>query len=67
MTHRQPDFVIVGAAKSATTWLQRNLQQDSPFIFMFQQVEQSAVRNNVENFISGPSFDLVFYRNVTKS
>jgi peptide/nickel transport system substrate-binding protein len=47
--------------------LQRNVQQDSPFIFMFQQVEQSAIRNNVENFISGPSFDLVFYRNVTKS
>ncbi|HEX5079060.1 MAG TPA: sulfotransferase, partial [Geminicoccaceae bacterium] len=33
MTHRQPDFVIVGAAKSATTWLQRNLQQHSA-VFM---------------------------------
>ena len=29
MTDRQPDFVIVGATKSATTWLQRNLQQHS--------------------------------------
>jgi hypothetical protein len=33
MTERQPDFVIVGATKSATTWLQRNLQQHSA-VFM---------------------------------
>jgi Sulfotransferase domain len=33
MTDRQPDFVIVGATKSATTWLQRNLQQHSA-VFM---------------------------------
>ncbi len=47
--------------------LQRNVQQDSPYVFMFQGVEQSALRANVKNFISGPSFDLVFYREVTKS
>ncbi len=46
--------------------LQRNVQMDSPFIFMFQAVQQTAVRNDVKNFISGPSFDLTFYRNVTK-
>lgn len=46
--------------------LQRNLQQDSPFAFMFQKVEQSVLRDNVDGFVSGPSFDLVFYRNVTK-
>ena len=33
MTDRQPDFVIVGATKSATTWLQRNLQQHAA-VFM---------------------------------
>jgi hypothetical protein len=33
MTDRQPDFMIVGATKSATTWLQRNLQQHSA-VFM---------------------------------
>jgi hypothetical protein len=33
MTDRQPDFVIVGATKAATTWLQRNLQQHSA-VFM---------------------------------
>ena len=33
MTDRHPDFVIVGATKSATTWLHRNLQQHSA-VFM---------------------------------
>ena len=47
--------------------LQKNLQQDSPFVFMFQNVSQTALRANVEGFISGPSFDQVFYRDVTKS
>jgi peptide/nickel transport system substrate-binding protein len=47
--------------------IQRNVQQDSPFVFMFQNVAQSALRSNVEGFISGPSFDQVFYRDVTKS
>lgn len=47
--------------------LQRNLQQDSPFVFMFQQVAQAALRANVSGFISGPSFDQVFYRDVVKN
>lgn len=47
--------------------LQRNVQADSPFIFMFQEISQAVLRNNVEGFVSGPSFDLVFYRNVTKN
>jgi peptide/nickel transport system substrate-binding protein len=47
--------------------LQRNVQQDSPFVFMFQGVAQAALRANVSGFISGPSFDQVFYRDVTKS
>jgi len=33
MPNRQPDFVIIGATKSATTWLQRNLQQHTA-VFM---------------------------------
>jgi multiple sugar transport system substrate-binding protein len=36
-------------------------------MFMFQGVEQAALRANVKGFISGPSFDLVFYNQVTKS
>ena len=47
--------------------LQKDRQQDSPFVFMLQQVAQAARRSNVEGFISGPSFDQVFYRAVTKS
>ena len=46
--------------------LQKNVQQDSPFVFMFQATAQSARRANVDGFLSGPSFDLVFYREVTK-
>jgi Sulfotransferase family len=33
MSDRRPGFVIVGATKSATTWLQRSLQQDGK-VFM---------------------------------
>jgi peptide/nickel transport system substrate-binding protein len=46
--------------------LQRTLQQDSPFVIMFQSTEQVAMRKNVKNFVSGPTFDTVFYRLVTK-
>ncbi len=41
-------------------------QVRSPFAIMFQQNEQVASRSNVEGFVSGPVFDLVYYRNVTK-
>lgn len=47
--------------------LQGNVQTDSPFIFMFQSVSQSALHSHVDGYVSGPSFDLVFYRNVTKN
>ena len=46
--------------------LQESVQQDSPFVFMFQGTSQTARRANVGGFVSGPSFDQVFYRNVTK-
>ncbi|MEZ5826776.1 MAG: ABC transporter substrate-binding protein [Geminicoccaceae bacterium] len=42
------------------------IRPTSPFAIMFQQNEQVARRNNVEGFVSGSNFDLVFYRNVTK-
>jgi peptide/nickel transport system substrate-binding protein len=47
--------------------LQRNVQEDSPFVFMFQGLEQSVLRTNVNGFVSGPSFDLVFYHQVAKN
>jgi peptide/nickel transport system substrate-binding protein len=46
--------------------LQRLHQRVSPFAIMFQQNEQLARRKNVNGFVSGSNFDLVFYRNVTK-
>ncbi len=46
--------------------LQKRLQDQSPFVVMFQQNEQLAMRSNVKGFVNGPSSDLVFYRNTTK-
>ncbi len=46
--------------------LQRLLQQEGPYVIMFQQNEQVARRANVDGFVSGSNFDLVFYRNVVK-
>ena len=46
--------------------IQRSLQENSPYVVMFQTTEQVARRNNVQGFVSGSNFDLVFYRNVTK-
>ena len=46
--------------------LQRMLQQKGPYVILFQQNEQVARRRNLDGFVSGSNFDLVFYRNVTK-
>jgi len=46
--------------------LQAMLQKKGPFVIMFQQNEQVARRKNLQGFVSGSNFDLVFYRNVTK-
>ena len=46
--------------------LQRQLQHDSPYAILFQQNEQVARRSNLQGFVSGSNFDLVFYRLVTK-
>ncbi len=46
--------------------LQAMLQKKGPFVIMFQQNEQVARRRNLDGFVSGSNFDLVFYRNVTK-
>lgn len=47
--------------------LQRLHQRVSPFAVMFQQNEVVARDADVEGFVSGPSFDLVFYDTVTKN
>lgn len=46
--------------------LQRTHQQDSPFVFMFQEIEILAERSTVQDFILGPTFDSNFYRSITK-
>ncbi|HET7409778.1 MAG TPA: ABC transporter substrate-binding protein, partial [Paracoccaceae bacterium] len=46
--------------------IQKKLQQEGPYAIMFQDVEQSVMDKDVEGFISGPTFDLVFYRTITK-
>jgi peptide/nickel transport system substrate-binding protein len=46
--------------------LQRKVQEAGPFIIMFQQTEQVAARKNHKGFVSGPSFDLVYYRLIEK-
>jgi peptide/nickel transport system substrate-binding protein len=47
--------------------LQKQLQDDGPFVIMFQSTEQNARRANVTGFVSGPTYDTVYYRLVTKS
>ena len=56
------------ASKRAEMYLelQREHQQVSPFVIMFQDIEILSKRANVEGFILGPSFDSNFYYNVTK-
>ncbi|MCW6510525.1 ABC transporter substrate-binding protein [Lichenifustis flavocetrariae] len=41
--------------------LQQTLLDDSPFIIMFQEVKQTAERSNLQNFIVGPTQDVVYY------
>ena len=46
--------------------LQRRVMQEGPFIIMFQDSKQVALRTNVKNFVMGPTSDLVFYQNASK-
>ena len=46
--------------------LQKEGQETSPFVIMFQQIEVSALRSNVNGFVVGPSFNDNNYAHVTK-
>lgn len=46
--------------------LQREVQQDSPIVIMFQAAKQVAMRDNVQGFVNGAISDYVFYRLVEK-
>ena len=69
MTAKADAAMLEGdAAKRAEMYLeiQREHQQTSPFVIMFQEIEVSAMRNNVNGFIVGPSFNDNNYARVTK-
>ncbi|GBC61061.1 ABC transporter substrate-binding protein [Desulfonema ishimotonii] len=46
--------------------LQKEHQEVSPFVIMFQDIEVIARRTNVRGFVLGPNFDSNFYRFITK-
>ena len=46
--------------------LQREHQETSPFVIMFQEIEVIGRRNNVDGFIVGPSFNDNSFVGVTK-
>jgi peptide/nickel transport system substrate-binding protein len=56
------------AAKRAAMYeaLQRESQQISPFVIMFQEIERMAIRSNVEGVVVGPSFQDNRFDGVTK-
>jgi peptide/nickel transport system substrate-binding protein len=47
--------------------LQKMALDESPYVFLFQQVETAAIRKNVTGFIMGPTFDLDLYKNIVKN
>jgi peptide/nickel transport system substrate-binding protein len=57
------------ATKRAAVYgeLQRDHQKVSPFVIMFQQIEVSAQRKGVDNWVIGPSSDTNFYAPITKN
>ena len=46
--------------------LQRRLQREGPYVIMFQQTEQMARRRGTAGLVTGPAFDQIWYRTVTK-
>ena len=69
MTKKADAAVLeMDTAKRAKMYLelQREHQQVSPFVIMFQDIEIFSKRSNVNGFILGPSFDSNFYQYVTK-
>jgi len=47
--------------------LQKMALEEGPYVILFQQVETSALRKNVDGFIIGPTFDSNLYRDVVKN
>ncbi len=65
----QANVLESDAAKRAAVYgeLQRQHQKVSPFVIMFQQIEVSAQRKNVNGWVIGPSSDTNFYASIVKN
>lgn len=67
---KQADAAVLerDAARRAQMYLelQKEHQETSPFVIMFQEIEVSALRKNVGGFVIGPSFDDNSFEGVTK-
>ncbi len=46
--------------------LQKKVMDEGPFIIMFQDTSQLAMRANIKGFVMGPSSDVVYYNLTTK-
>ena len=46
--------------------IQNKVQTKGAFVEMFQQLEETVLRKGVTGFVSGPTFDTISYRGVTK-
>ncbi len=46
--------------------MQHMLQKDSPFVWLFQEIAQTAIRKNVDGFAAGGALSSAFYWPVTK-
>ncbi|MEP3279686.1 MAG: ABC transporter substrate-binding protein [Stappiaceae bacterium] len=46
--------------------LQKSMQDEAPFVIMFQAVKQVAMADGVEGFVNGANADYVYYRLVEK-
>jgi peptide/nickel transport system substrate-binding protein len=46
--------------------LQKSMQDDAPFVIMFQAIKQVAMTGKVQGYVNGASADFVFYRLVEK-
>lgn len=53
--------------KATYEQLQREHQQVSPFVIMFQQIDGSAMRKGVSGWVIGPSSDTNFYADISKN
>lgn len=46
--------------------LQKSMQDEAPFVIMFQAIKQVAMNGKVQGYVNGASADFVFYRLVEK-